>query len=396
MNKNLLKIGPAWIAMMADIDVASIITALQAGATFGYRMIFIMIILTIPLIVLQYSSGLIGIVTGKGLGASIRENYGKRLSIISGFSMALTDFISYSAEYAGIAIGFEILGLNPIFGIFLAFLAHNLVIVSGSFKKIERILMFTSVYLVLSLVLGSLVTNFNIYYFIEGLSPIQPFNDPEYDYLFVASIGAVIMPFMLYYQAGATAEKRLNINDKKVVRNETIIGGIVSELIMSFIVMAGISIGKFAAEPKMLVYALKPYGSFAPYIISSGFIFSGFLALVVVSLASMWGITEALNIRVKFTGKIKDLRYFYIIFLSESLPAAILTIFMGNDLINYAIELMVIFVIVLIPTGLILGFMISNRKIMKDHMPSKFFLILYWLMFLAVEFSGVITLISIV
>ncbi len=173
MNKNFLKIGPAWIAMMADIDVASIITGLQAGGTFGSRMIFIMMILTIPLIVLQYSSGLIGIVTGKGLGASIRENYGKRFSIISGFSMALTDFLSYSAEYAGIAIGFEILGLDPILGIFLAFLAHNLVIISGSFKKIERILMFTSVFLVLSLVIGSLVTNFNIYYFIEGLSPIQ-------------------------------------------------------------------------------------------------------------------------------------------------------------------------------------------------------------------------------
>ncbi len=396
MNKAIFKIGPAWIAMMADIDVASIITALQAGASFGYKMIFIMLILSIPLMVLQYASGLLGLVTGKGLGASIRDTYGKRLSVISGFPMAITDFLSYSAEYAGIAIGFEIIGLNPALGIVLAFIAHNVVILSGKFEKVERILMFTSVFLVLSLVLGSLITNFRIDYFIEGLSPIQPFNDPKYDYLFAASIGAVIMPFMLFYQAGATAEKNLTVKDKKLVRNETIIGAIVSELIMAFIVMAGISIGMFATDPNMLVLSLKPYGSIAPYIISSGFIFSGFLALVVISLASMWGITEALNLKVKFTGNFRDLKYFYIIFLSESIPAALLTFFMGNDLINYAIELMVIFVIVLIPSGIILGLLISSKKVMKNHMQSKSFIILYWLMFLVVELSGLVTLIFII
>ena len=97
--------GPAWLVMMADIDIASIITALQAGSTWGYRMVFIMLILTLPLFIIQDAAGRLGTASGVGLGEAIGKCFGRRAAVISSFPMGLSDFLEYVAEYAGMAIG---------------------------------------------------------------------------------------------------------------------------------------------------------------------------------------------------------------------------------------------------------------------------------------------------
>ena len=74
----LKNFGPAWIVMIADVDVASIITGLQSGASWGYSMIFILIILIFPLFIIQDAAGRLGIASGRGLGEQIRNNFGKK------------------------------------------------------------------------------------------------------------------------------------------------------------------------------------------------------------------------------------------------------------------------------------------------------------------------------
>jgi hypothetical protein len=76
--------GPAWLVMMTDIDIASIITALQAGSTWGYRMVFIMLMLTLPLFLIQDAAGRLGTASGVGLGEAIGKFFGRRATIIGG------------------------------------------------------------------------------------------------------------------------------------------------------------------------------------------------------------------------------------------------------------------------------------------------------------------------
>ncbi|HLH79679.1 MAG TPA: divalent metal cation transporter, partial [Chthonomonas sp.] len=69
--------GPAWLVMMADVDVASIITGLQAGSSWGYRMVFVMLALTVPLVIVQDAAGRVGIAGGMGLAKAVRKKYGR-------------------------------------------------------------------------------------------------------------------------------------------------------------------------------------------------------------------------------------------------------------------------------------------------------------------------------
>ena len=76
----LARMGPAWLVMIADVDVASIITGLETGSLYGYHVIFIMLVLAIPLAIMQYASGKLGAVTGKGIGDVLRDRYSRKIS----------------------------------------------------------------------------------------------------------------------------------------------------------------------------------------------------------------------------------------------------------------------------------------------------------------------------
>ncbi len=106
--------GPAWVVMIADVDAASILTAAADGAVYGYSLVWFLLLLAVPLFLIQEAAGRIGVATGKGLGEIIRENYSRRVALLTSVPMACTDVLSYVAEFTGIAIGFQLLGVAPI------------------------------------------------------------------------------------------------------------------------------------------------------------------------------------------------------------------------------------------------------------------------------------------
>ena len=384
----LARMGPAWLVMIADVDVASIITGLETGSLYGYHVIFIMLVLAIPLAIMQYASGKLGAVTGKGIGDVLRERYSRKISGIASVPMAVTDILSYIAEYAGIAIGFALLGISPIISIPVVYVIHNAIVFSRKYDGIEKILIPISLVLVISIISTVFIFRPSFSKILIGLSPLQPYGNSGFDYYIVANIGAVIMPFMLFYQAGATAEKRLGLSDLRLIRNETYMGAVVSELLMVGIVIAGTFIGGEMGVGA-LASAMRPFGSLAPYILAVGFISSGFLALVVISLGSSWGIGETLSWGNHDSGITSSSRKFFYLYVGESLPAMIIAIYLGSDLLGLVINLMVIFVIVLIPIGVLLGKLVSDETVMSDHAFSRSYMTLYWTTFAIIEAAGI-------
>ena len=384
----LARMGPAWLVMIADVDVASIITGLETGSLYGYHVIFIMLILAIPLAIMQYASGKLGAVTGKGIGDVLRERYSRRVSGIASVPMAVTDILSYIAEYAGIAIGFALIGISPIISIPVVYVIHNAIVFSRKYDGIEKILIPISLVLVISIISAVFIFRPSFSGVLMGLSPVQPYGNSGFDYYIVANIGAVIMPFMLFYQAGATAEKRLGLSDLRLIRNETYMGAVVSELLMVGIVIAGTFIGGEMGVAA-LASAMKPFGSLAPYILAVGFISSGFLALVVISLGSSWGIGETLSWGNHDSGITPSSRKFFYLYVGESLPAMVIAIYLGSDLLGLVINLMVIFVIVLIPIGVLLGKLVSDDAVMGNHAFPRPYMILYWATFAIIEAAGI-------
>ncbi|WP_292319544.1 NRAMP family divalent metal transporter [Caldisphaera sp.] len=392
--KELLKtFGPAWIVMIADVDVASIVEGLQSGVAWGYRMVFIMLILTIPLFFIQDAAGTLGTVSGMGLGEAIRKKFGKKQAIIASIPMSITDFLEYVVEYAGIGLGLELLGIPLEIGLAIAFVFHILVATSRKYRHAEAVLVPISFILVATIIWLSFIFPINCKQFLlYGISPLQPYTNKSFDFLFAASIGAVIMPWMLFFHSGADSRKKLKIENMRAERLETLVGAIISEVLMVVTVIVGYNLNKL--DPSMgsnildynlLASMLKNFNLSALYLLGVGFIASGFLALVVISMASAWGALEALNINKH--------KWYVMIYSLESLPAMVLVL-ISKNLVYLMLELMVIYTIVVAPPLYYLGRLVSDYKIMRGKPIKGIRLKLYWLLSALIVMGGLLGFIS--
>ena len=356
--------GPAWLVMMADVDAASVITAMQSGASYKYGMILILLALIIPLYFIMEVAGRVGAATKKGLGELVRENFSRRLSIFISLPMAVTDFLSYLAEYAAMAVGLKIIGIPPIVSLPIIYAIHILVVFKQEYEKAEKYLLGVSAVLLFAY----------IFFMARGMSLpryslIPSKLDRDFLFLVAANVGAVVMPFMLFYQTSATAKK--NYHSVAGTRTETLIGAIFSEIIMVAVVFASVGLGKDIAisdNNSLSTAIMNVGGPYAPYAFAIGLVAAGFLGLVVISLAGSWGVVEALNLKGNTWFKI---------YVAESLPAVVL-VFFFNDLIGLVLTLMVALIFVLIGPVVAMGLLAQNKMLMGKHALSTFDRIAFW------------------
>ena len=371
--------GPAWIVMIADVDAPSVLTAATVGATYSYGLIWFFLLLIVPLFVIQEASGRVGMATGKGLGQVIRENYSRRVAALASLPMAVVSVVSYIAEYAGIAVGMELIGVPPIVSVPIAYVAYVAIVVRRKYLTTEKALLAVSAVLIVayagSLVARGLVASSTVYFSTA----------PNYFFLLAACAGAVVMPFMLFYQASATAEKKHT--RLWAMRTETLVGAVASEAGMVVIAMAtsGLSSSLNFANPKALSLALSSIaGSYAPYVFAVGLVAAAFLALVVISLGSSWAIVDTMGWQKS--------SYIWV-YIAESAPAVAIPILYPEPL-SLVLGLMVVFVFVLVGPGILMGLLVSNSKIMGTYASSRTWKVAYWVSFAAVLSFGVAALLS--
>ena len=373
--------GPAWLVMIADVDAASAITAADSGAQYGTKLVWFLMLLVIPLYVIQEVAGRVGAVTGKGLGELIRGNYSRRIAVVAAIPMALVDIISYIVEYTGIAVGFQMMGVSPWLSVPFAFLAHVIVVYNRKYAEAEKPLLIISViFAIVWIVAAFLTARHGIV-----ITPFYFSSSPDFIFLLAANIGAVIMPFMLFYQVSATAEKGTDKNNVWAVRFETLVGAIFSELIMVAIAVSAIGINANSLDftsPKILSQSLTSVaGHFAPYVFGIGLITASFIALIVISLGSSWGVTEAMG-----WGK----KHWFKVYLIESIPAVLIPLFSFN-LIKLALNLMVLQIVVLIAPAIILGVIASNKKLMGEFLLKGFNKFIYWFFIVLIFATGIVS-----
>ena len=300
--------------------------------------------------------------------------------------MGIGDFLEYVAEYAGIGLGLYLLGLPVLPGLIVAYLVHTFIVVGRQYKKAEMVLLPLSLLLVAGFVLTLFVFPFNIKeVFTVGLSPIQPYGSSSYDYLLAASIGAVIMPWMLYFQSGANARRLKGPGAIKAERIETLLGAVVSEVLMVITVLVGLNLASGGISISGLPNALSVFGQNASLLMGVGFISAGFLALVVISLGSAWGVLEALHTRSR--------RSFLIIYTVESLPA-ILVVMIYTNYVTLMLGLMVIYTIIVLPSLYLLGKLVSRPDVMNGHHYNKRWRTMFWAMTMFIAIGGLLGLVS--
>lgn len=169
-----------------------------------------------------------------------------------------------------------------------------------------------------------------------GLSFAQPLGSRPYRDLVVASVGAVIMPWMLFYQQAATVDKGLRIEDLPTARAETLVGAIGSELLMVAVViaaaaaMAGPSSGLGATVGALPTGLARPASGLPALLIAFGLIGAGLLAPVVISLSSAWAWSELFRWPHSLNLSARRAPGFYALYLLEVVPAAVVAVLAAN------------------------------------------------------------------
>lgn len=380
--------GPAWLVMIADVDVASIVTGLQDGASWGYRMVFVMLILTVPLFFVQDAAGRLGTVSGMGLGRAVRNRYGARAATLAALPMALTDFMTYVVEFAGIALGARLLGLPPAPVLAASFALYLILVGTGRYRVAEAVLLPVSMVLVVAIVasLASFPIDARALLW-EGLNPIQPYLNPGYGFLLAASIGAVIMPWMLFFHSGADAKKGLGRGDLSAERLETLIGAAVSEALMAITVIDGHGLRALYGGSGLqitlseIASLVRPLGPGSSLVVGVGFMAAGFLALAVASMGSGWGFLDAVG---SDSGALA-LSYYAVMGL-----AAVVVSSISADLVGLMLDLMAAYSLVILPSLYFLGRLISDPEVMGGHCFRRWEVATYWAM-AALVFGGGLT-----
>src|ERR1700685_3034890 len=137
-------LGPGFITANVDNDPGGILTYSQAGAKYGYTLLWTLIPTTVALIVVQEMAARMGAITGKGLSDLIREEFGLRMTFFTMIVLGLADFCNVVAEFAGLASGMGVFGVSKYIAVPLGAALVWTVIVRGSYKPVEKVLLILS------------------------------------------------------------------------------------------------------------------------------------------------------------------------------------------------------------------------------------------------------------
>jgi len=354
--------------MLADVDAASAIVAGENGALYGTKLIWLLLLLAVPLFVIQEVAGRTGVVTRKGLGQLSREKFGRRRAAFSALPMAVVNILSFSIEYTGIALGLEIFGIPAILSIPVVFALNLLLVYERNYAKVEKVLLVISVVLVAAFAISG------YYGVLKGVefTPFYFVATPTFLFLIATNIGSTIEPFMLFYQPSATAEKEMKKEHLWAMRLETGLGALTSQVIIIIIGIASIGVNPGAVDfvsVTVLASSLSPVaGNYAPVVFGIGLVSAGFLALIVISLGTAWGVTEAMGWNRKNRFRV---------YLLESAPALIISL-LPISLLKLTLGLLALDILALIVPGAMLGLIASDNALMGEYSLKGLNKMIFW------------------
>ncbi|MGC9135444.1 NRAMP family divalent metal transporter [Caldivirga sp.] len=340
-------LGPGWLVMLADVDAPSLLTAMQSGYYLSYLMIPWLILLIIPLYFTQELTIRLALGSGRGIGEIIKDRYGKRVALSSLLLMMLIDGAAYLGEYASIAAVGLTLGIPVVASILIILTLHTVIILfNGSYRRIENILLSLSALILVYLAAFAIIgINPNTLYEATELmfNPIT-YTNISYTGLLAANIGAAVMPWMLYYQSSAIVDKGLKPNHYTHERFETAIGAVISELLMVAGVLIGYELRVRGGSVDGFLNALSSIrvvmGNSWFYAASVGLIAAATLAVFVISMGFAYGLGEYLGEPSGFRHRFRDAKSFYLFYLVEVVPAALLVL-LSSNLAKIIIDVMV-------------------------------------------------------
>jgi NRAMP (natural resistance-associated macrophage protein)-like metal ion transporter len=365
-------LGPGFVTASAGNDVGGIFTYSVAGAQFGYKIIWPLVPIAISLIVVQEMAARMGAVTGKGLAALIREEFGVWITLLTMLGLFFMNTFTTSAEFAGIASASEIFGVSRYVAVPACLVLVFVFVLRISASLVER------VFVVLSLVYVTYIVSGFLAHPAWGdvargtFVPTVDTHDPAYLGTIVALIGTTISPYMQFYLQSAIVEKGTRPSGLTLTRIDVTNGSILAIIVAGFMIVANAATiyvynQAHAAHPIVVnqasdvAVALQPLaGKFASALFAFGILNAGIFAAAVLPLSTSYLICEAFGFEAALDRRLREAPVFFSLFAVGLVAGAALVLVPGIPLVQLAIASQVVQGL-LLPLELVLMLVIINR-----------------------------------
>jgi NRAMP (natural resistance-associated macrophage protein)-like metal ion transporter len=325
--------GPGLVAANAGNDAGGIATYASAGAQFGYRTLFLMVLITVALVVVQEMCARLGAYTGEGLGALIREQFSLRVTAFALLAFLVANVGLVVSEFAGIAAALELVGVSRYISIPVAAVVIWVLVVYGSYRYAERVFLILSLAF-LAYPIAAVLARPNLTEAGSQLIWAHFVGSKAFLLLAVALIGTTITPYMQFYIAAAIADKGIGPDDYGKERVDAVGGAIFADLISIFIIVATAAAIKTRAPlatAAQAAQALRPVaGRFASQLFALGLLGASSLAAAVVPLSTAYALSEAVGAERSVGKSFREARLFLGLFTGQVVIGASVALIPGN------------------------------------------------------------------
>ncbi|HVB84337.1 MAG TPA: divalent metal cation transporter [Rhodanobacteraceae bacterium] len=357
----LTVLGPGLVVMLADTDVGSVLTAAQSGAQWGYQLLSLQLLLIPVLYVVQELTVRLGIFTGKGHGELIRETFGPFWAWVSVSGLAVATIGALLTEFSGVAGVGELFGVPRLWSLALAAGFLLLVVWSGSYRRVERVAIMLGLF-ELVFIGVAVQAPVHLHDVTSGLLHL-PLHHGDFAYLVAANIGAVIMPWMVFYQQSAVADKGLKPEQYVAARWDTALGAVLTQVVMAavLLVTAATLWAGHRSTPLdtvgQVAQALTPAlgETLGRTVFGLGLLGAAMVAAIVVSLAAAWGFGEVTGYRHSLADHPLEAPWFYVVY-SLGIVGGALIVALVPDLVALSIAVEVMNALLL---PFVLGFLVA-------------------------------------
>jgi len=364
----LAMVGPGVMVMLANSDAGSVITAAQSGARFRYAFLLPQLVLVPALYCVQEMTARLGLATRQGHGALIRRTFGERWALVSAAALFVACVGALVTEFAGVAGVGRLVGLPRWVSTGAAATALIALVLLGRYRRVEHVGIAVGA-LELLFVPAALLAHAHGGAILHDLgNPIHATNG--YATLLAANVGAVIMPWMVFYQQEAVIDKdRHGLELRAALRSarlDTAAGSVLTQLVMVAVIVAtgatlgvthrGVALNSIGA----IASALTPFLGHERAIVlfGLGMVGAAVVAALVVTLAGAWGISEVLGWRHSLNDSPARAAGFYSLTVVGVLVGVVLVLAAPN-LVNLTIDVEVLNACLL---PIVLGFLLALER----------------------------------
>ncbi len=337
----LAVVGPGVITGFAGNEAGGVTTYSAVGAHFGFSLLWLLLVASIGLGVIQEMCSRMGLVTGQGLSDLIRERFGVRWTILAMIVLIIANGSNVVAEYAGIAASVELLGVPRIISVPLAALAVWTLVVFFSYRFVERVL-FVLVLAFLAYPISVFILRPDWPVVMSGFIPSVP-SSPSALVFALALVGTTITPYLLFYMQASVVDKGVDRQSATYARVDVFLGAALAGLFAFFIIVvtgtvlhpAGIQVSSAEAAAKALVPLA---GASAGLLFAVGLCGASLLGAVVMPLSTSYAICEAFGWESGISKNFREAPVFMSLFTLLLVLGAFVVLIPGISLIPLIIS----------------------------------------------------------